>query len=75
MPEMTAEQTAALIRAMEEAKAGYAPVCDDLIRHNYYVGIMHGLQHAIDIVRRARDRRGVDRKMYEELPPAERGDG
>lgn len=38
-----------LIRALEEAKAGYAPERNS----DFYRGIMHGMQHAIDIVRRA----------------------
>jgi hypothetical protein len=49
---MTAEQMAALIRAMEEAKAGYAPQHYPSGRI-YYLGVMHGAEHMIDIVRRA----------------------
>ena len=52
----SAEQMAALTRALEEAQAAYTPA-----RTDFYLGIIHGMQHAIDIVRRA--------------VPAERGDG
>jgi hypothetical protein len=48
---MTREQVIALVRAMEETKAGYASD-----RSDFYLGIMHGISHAIDIVRRAEKR-------------------
>ncbi len=48
MPSDSTEQMAALIRGLEEAKAAYARE-----RGDFYLGIMHGMQHAIDIVRRA----------------------
>ena len=47
-PRLTPEQMTELIRAMEEAKAAYVPT-----RADFYLGIMHGMQHAIYIVRRA----------------------
>jgi hypothetical protein len=54
---------ASLIRVLkDEVKAAYPDVCDDLVRHNYYAGLMHGLQRAVDIVRRP-------------ALPAGRGDG
>jgi hypothetical protein len=40
---------AALVRALEEARAGYKPKPE---MRDFYLGIMHGMSHAIDIVRR-----------------------
>jgi hypothetical protein len=40
---------AALIRALKEARAGYKPKPE---MGDFYLGIMHGMSHAIDIVKR-----------------------
>jgi hypothetical protein len=40
---------AVLIRALEEARAGYRPKPRG---GDFYLGIIHGMSHAIDIVRR-----------------------
>jgi hypothetical protein len=40
---------AALIRALNEARAGYKPKPE---MGDFYLGIMHGMSHAIDIVKR-----------------------
>jgi hypothetical protein len=51
---LTPEQMTELIRAMEEAKAGYAPPRNvSEYQVHFYLGIMHGMEHAIDILRRA----------------------
>jgi len=58
----SAEQMAAVIRALEKAKAGYASPRSvseyerfflSEYERQFYLGKRHGMQHAIDIVRRA----------------------